>query len=120
MNKRTVIPVMGMCAMLALSACAQTEDKMDADIAKAVPEKTKEQIMFDQAYSEAEAARKKAASVGGEWRDTKKIMKKAEDAAAKGDYATAIKLSETARTQGELGYIQAMDEKDAGNPSYLK
>jgi hypothetical protein len=67
------------------------------------------------AISAAEAAVKKAKKVGGEWRDTKKkFIKKAKAAASKGDHKKAIKLANKAKTEGELGYKQAMDEKNAG------
>lgn len=68
----------------------------------------------------AETAQQKAASVGGEWRDTGKIIKQAKAAAKAGDEAKALQLAETAKQQGELGYAQAMAEKDAGFPSYLQ
>ena len=67
------------------------------------------------AISAASAAVKKAGKAGGEWRDSKKkFIKKAKAAASKKDYAKAIKLANKAKTQGELGYKQAMDEKKAG------
>jgi len=53
--------------------------------------------------------------VEGEWRDAKKKMvKKAKAAAGKGDYKKAIKLANKAKFEGEMGYKQAMDEKNAG------
>ncbi len=58
----------------------------------------------------AEAARKKAASVGGEWRDIKKILKKAKKAHKAGNDAKCLKLATKARRQGELGYAQALRE----------
>ncbi len=75
---------------------------------------------FKQAIEKAEAAEKKAGSVKGEWRDTGKIIKKAKAAAKKGDYGKAIKLANTAYRQGELGYQQAVEQKDAGFPSYMR
>jgi hypothetical protein len=75
---------------------------------------------FEAALSDAQAARKKAASVGGEWRDTGKIIKEAKAAAEMGDYETAMKLADKAQKQGELGYEQAMSQQDAGLPDYLK
>ena len=75
---------------------------------------------FKQAIEKAEAAKKKAASVKGEWRDTGKIIKKAKAAAEKGDYAKAIKMANTAYRQGELGYQQAVEQKNAGFPSYMR
>jgi len=74
---------------------------------------------FKQAVDKAEAARKKAASVGGEWRDTGKFIKKAKAAAKKGEYAEAMKLANKAYRQGELGYQQAMGQKNADFPSYM-
>jgi hypothetical protein len=73
----------------------------------------------ESAIADAEAARKKASEVGGEWRDTGKMIKQAEDAVKAGEYAKAISLANTAKRQGELGYAQAMGEKDAGFPSFM-
>ena len=72
------------------------------------------------AIEAAEAANKKAASVGGEWRDTGKMIKGARTAAMEGDNAKAGKLAATARFQAESGYEQAMSQKKMGTPSYLK
>jgi hypothetical protein len=69
---------------------------------------------YQQAMAAAETARQQAATIGGEWRDTGKIMKQAEEAAAKGDYDTAVSLAEKARVQGVLGYEQAMSQQAAG------
>lgn len=78
------------------------------------------EAQFKQAIEKAEAAQQKASSVKGEWRDTGKLIKKAKAAAAKGDYASGTQLANTAYRQGELGYQQAMHEKDAGFPSYMR
>jgi hypothetical protein len=67
----------------------------------------------------AEAARMEAASVGGEWRDTGKIIKKAKDRLKKGDYVAAAKLANEAAKQGHLGYQQAVSQKALKMPSYL-
>lgn len=67
------------------------------------------------AIAAAEASLDKARSVEGEWRDAKKQMvKKAKAAASKGEYDKAIKLANEAKFQGDMGYQQAMDEKNAG------
>jgi chitodextrinase len=79
-----------------------------------------EAAQFKQTIEKAEASKKKAASVNGEWRDTGKLIKKAQAAAKKGDYANAINLANTAYRQGELGYQQAVEQKDAGFPSYMR
>jgi len=67
----------------------------------------------------AEAARKEAASVGGEWRDTGEMITKAEELLKKGDFVAAAKLANEAAKQGHLGYEQAMSQKDLKMPSYL-
>jgi hypothetical protein len=73
----------------------------------------------EEAIAAAEAARQKAASVAGEWRDTGKFIKEAEALAKSGDFAGAIALAEKARRQGELGYEQAIRERGATFPSYM-
>ncbi|MFZ0788148.1 MAG: hypothetical protein WAM94_00820, partial [Chromatiaceae bacterium] len=73
----------------------------------------------EQAIADAEAARKKAATVGGEWRDTAKMIKEAQDLVKSGEYDKAIKLANMAKRQGELGYAQSLAEKNAGFPSYM-
>jgi hypothetical protein len=75
---------------------------------------------FQAAIEKAEAARKKAASVGGEWRDTGKIIKQAQTAAKKEDYSTALELAHDAYRQGELGYQQALGEKNADFPAWMR
>jgi len=72
------------------------------------------------AIAAAEAAREKAASVGGEWRDTGKMITSARVAAKKGEFAEAVKTADEARRQGELGYEQAVSQKELKMPSYLK
>jgi hypothetical protein len=67
----------------------------------------------------AEAARKEAASVGGEWRDTGDMIKKAEELLKNGDLVAAAKLANDAAKQGHLGYQQAVSQKDLKMPSYL-
>jgi len=78
-----------------------------------------DQADFEKVLTAAREARKKAAAVGGEWRDIGKFLEQAEQAAAKGDFATANQLAEKARKQGKLGYEQAMSQKDAGLPAYM-
>lgn len=62
---------------------------------------------FNAAYEAAEQARKKAASLGHEWRDTRKILKNAKAAAKKGDYDKAVTLANEARFEGEAAAGQA-------------
>ncbi|AKH21644.1 hypothetical protein [Sedimenticola thiotaurini] len=74
----------------------------------------------EDAIAKAEAARKKAASVNGEWRDTGKFIKQAKAAAEAGDYSKAIKLANKAEVEGQLGYEQQVSQSELKIPSYLK
>lgn len=66
------------------------------------------------AIEAAEAAIKKSASAEGEWVNADgKFLKAAKEAAGKGDYAEAIKQAKKAQSEGEMGYQQAMEQKDA-------
>ncbi|WP_428609909.1 hypothetical protein [Sedimenticola sp.] len=76
--------------------------------------------MASDAIAKAEAARKKAASVDGEWRDTGKFIKQAQEAAKAGDFAKAVKLAKKAESEGRLGYEQQMSQRELKIPSYLK
>lgn len=64
-----------------------------------------------QIINDAKAAIKKAAKENGEWRDSKKFLKKASAAAARGDLPKAIKLAKKAKFQGEMGLAQARSQK---------
>jgi hypothetical protein len=96
-----------------VTACAAPEKKAE----KAPP--SKEQVAAEQAIAAAKASLKKASSVGGEWRDSGKTVKKAEDAVAKGDYAAAMKLAKKAEKEGMMGQQQAEAEKNADIPQYV-
>lgn len=74
---------------------------------------------YEAAMAAAQKERKAAAKVGGEWRDIGKFLKQAEAAAAKGDYAKAIKLANKVKFQSKAGQEQATSQANAGNPSYL-
>ena len=75
---------------------------------------------FKAAYEAADAARKKAGSVGFEWRDTRKILKSAQKAAEKGDYAKAEKLAAKAKHQGEAAYAQAMQQEEGWKAAVVR
>lgn len=66
------------------------------------------------AISAAKAANKGAKSVGYEWRDTGKMIKKAEKLAKEGKTEEAIKLAKKAEMQGKVAQKQAASQKDAG------
>ena len=59
------------------------------------------------AIASARDAQKQAASVGGEWRDPGKLIKKAEKILKEGEAEQAAKLAAKAEAQGMLGYLQA-------------
>ena len=69
---------------------------------------------YDSMVAEANAAIKKAKSAGGEWRDSGKFLKKAEEAKKAGDMAKAMKLVKKAKFEGEMGFEQAQAQKKAG------
>ena len=75
---------------------------------------------FDAAYEAAEAARKEAASVNYEWRDTGKMLKQAKKAADKGDYETAEKLANKAKMQGEMAVAQAKEQEQLWQSAVVK
>jgi hypothetical protein len=68
----------------------------------------------EDAISYAKAAQKRAASVKGEWRDTGKMIKKAEKLLATGKSKEAAKLANKAREQALLGYEQASSQASRG------
>jgi len=64
----------------------------------------------DDAIAGAKDAQKQAKSVGGEWRDTGKMIKKAEKLLKQGKSDEAEKLAREAEAQGMLGYMQATSQ----------
>jgi len=93
-----------LAAVLMLFGCASTsETKMGGGAAD-----------FPSLVKEAKASIKQAKSSGGEWRDTSKILKKAEKAAKAGDMKKAMKLAKKASEQAKLGHKQAIAQKNAG------
>lgn len=75
---------------------------------------------FKAAYAAADAARKNAAAVGYEWRDTKKLLKRAKKAAEAGDYEKAEKLAMKAKGQGDAGVAQAEQQAVAWKAAVLR
>ena len=74
----------------------------------------------EQAIIMADVARKKAASVGGEWRDVRLMIGQARSALWIDDLELAHKLAIKAWEQAELGYAQAVNQTRYKMPSYLK
>lgn len=75
---------------------------------------------FNAAYEAAESARKKAASMKYEWRDTAKMLEQAKETASKGDYAAAQKLADKARMQSENAIAQAKEQEQAWQAAVVK
>ncbi len=73
----------------------------------------------ESAIADADKAREMAASAGGEWRDTGKMIKQATELLDTKEYTKAIGIAHKAEAQGELGYEQAMGQRDVGMPSYM-
>ena len=64
----------------------------------------------EDAIADAKEAQKQANSVGGEWRDIKKMIKKAEKLLKEGKAEEAEKLAREAEAHGMLGYMQATSQ----------
>lgn len=69
---------------------------------------------FEQAKKEATAEIDNAKAAGYEWRDSRKILKKAEKAEKAGNHEEAIKLANQAKKQGINAVAQADIQKNAG------
>lgn len=124
MNKMLFIATLAV-ALTTLSACTKEMTKTDTAAKATAPAATapaaagSDQEVYEAALAAAKAEIKKAAEVGGEWRDTGKILKKAEKAAAEGNYGSATKMAEKARFQAIRGQEQAASQVNVGNPGYL-
>lgn len=68
---------------------------------------------FVAAWDAAEAKRNRASAVGYEWRDTKKLLKKARKEAESGDMEKAMNLVATADEQSEDALAQQARESEA-------
>lgn len=75
---------------------------------------------FEEAFAAAQAARKEAASVGFEWRDTKKLLWYAKQYAERGYYEKAQELALQAKRQGELAVEQAKIQEKAWKDAVLR
>lgn len=95
-------------AVLVLAGCASTSDMGTSEM------KSMGNMDFDSLVKEAKASLKKAASVGSEWRDSGKFLKKAQAAAKAGDMEKALKLAKKAKDQGDMGAAQGESQKNAG------
>lgn len=105
--RKTRLLVAGLCLAMVAAVQAQAGDKPSGDVQKAI--------------DEAKAAYEKADSVQGAWVNTPRLLKKADEAAAKGDDAKALKLAAAAKKEADAGYAQAVHEKEHwAPPPYLR
>ena len=103
-------------ALLAVCLGSGSASLIAADAKKADPKVAEAQTMI----AAAEEARKKAASVDSEWRDTGKFIKQAQAALKAGKLDDAIRLAKVAEDQGNLGYEQGYSQRELTLPSYFK
>jgi len=75
------------------------------------PDEAADGITAEQAIADAKSANAQAKKMGAEWRDTGKIIKKAEKALEGGDDAKAIKLANKAKRQAENAMKQAREQE---------
>ena len=101
-------------AIIAAAACLSVSSVALADGHKVSKKAAAAKIQ--DAVKAVEAAK----AVRGEWRDSYKILGKAKKAYRKGDMATAMKLAKKVEAQGQMGKKQALAEKSAGIPGYVK
>jgi len=125
MKRSKILPTAMVCGLLSLGGCDSMGGSKSAashPMAPRVAAPTMgpaSQTAYAAALTAAQASEKKAASVGGEWRDTGQLIKDSQAAAEKGNFEAAIKLADEARFQGEMGFLQAVSQKNAGTPAYL-
>ena len=97
MKKRKLLTIIGsICILLGAQSCATME--------------------ASNAASEAEAEINKAKAMGNEWRDSKKILGKAQKALDEGDVETANKLIAKAKQQGLDAQKQAEAQMNVDGP----
>jgi nucleoid-associated protein YgaU len=97
---KQLIPVLLVLGLAAGCATAPKETAAPAPAADAG------KAQATQAIDSAKAAIAKAKSLDWIWRDTEKFLKQAEDALAKGDNDTALKMANKARGQAEMAVNQ--------------
>jgi len=83
-----------------VTGCASTPDEGASD-----------GVTAEQAIADAKSSNAQAKKMGAEWRDTDKLIKKAEKALADGDEAQAIKLANQAQRQAENAMKQAKEQE---------
>lgn len=106
----------------ALASTAMAEDKAPAAAApeaKAAATGEANADTLKAAVDAATSAKKAAASVGGEWRDIGKFLKKADALAKDSNFAKAEKLAKKAENQAKLGKAQMEEQSNLAFPAYF-
>ncbi len=98
-------PFVTLAAALLLTACASTGTANEM-----VKEATAQDA--EQAIAAAESARKQAAALKYEWRDTGKMIKQAQELAKEGKFVDAVNKARMAQRQGEMATQQAKAEAE--------
>jgi hypothetical protein len=105
---------------IAYWAIRQDEFAMQALSGDITPAAEDKAAVAEAMIKDAEAARERAASVGGEWRDVGGLIKEAQTLAGAGEFDKAIDAASTAKFQSERGYEQALAERNADFPDYMR
>ena len=97
--------------IMALALCAGTAYCQEAN-----------KEIFDKELALTQQLISKAETVNGVWRDTRKLVTQAQEAADVNNYQDALKLLEQAQFQAQAGYEQAsrQDKLEPLIPYYLK
>jgi len=96
MKKYVLLPLMAGFIIIGATSCASMEAQS--------------------AISDAQAEIDKAKAMGFEWRDSKKMLKKASKAIEEGNLEEAAKITAKAKRQGELAQMQAKDQMNVSGP----
>jgi len=72
------------------------------------------QEYYNSAIVDAKKSLKTANKANYEWRDSGKILDKADKAAQAGDFLTATKLADEAKYQGDMALAQSKVQENAG------
>jgi len=118
MRKNIMPKQLFIITLIFLSACTEQQTVSPADFSN-MSITLDGKAGYQKIVREAVNALKKAEQVGGEWRDSTKIMKEAKELAGSNNYIEAIKKIKTTRFQAKRGYRQIMAQKNKGNPDYL-
>lgn len=117
MKKTLIVACITTASLIALAGCQTQETKSESAAAASAP--AAEHKSYEETVAMAKAEMKKAGSMGASWRDTGKLLKKADKAASAGDMEKATKLAEAALFQAKTAQSQAQTQAGVGNPAYL-